>query len=101
MPPVRPYDAEPEDDFGVEDEWEPSADTDDEDDIDDPAFGDDDDESDTTPCPACGSPVYEHADYCPSCGAAIVPDGGRPSSRAWLVAGVLIVAVLAGAYLWL
>lgn len=99
MPHPSPSDAAPDDDFGVGDEWEPSGDSNEDEDIDDPDFGGDDDESDTIPCPECGTPVYEQADYCPACGTAIVPDGQRPSRKAWLVAGVLMMAVLAGAYL--
>jgi hypothetical protein len=97
-----PSGREPDDEDEIDEDWD-AADPEGDDDVDDPAFRteEDDDGEETVPCPECRRPVYEAADYCPACGAAIVPDDQGPSRKAWIVAGVLIVALLGGALCWL
>ncbi|HID78343.1 MAG TPA: zinc-ribbon domain-containing protein [Planctomycetaceae bacterium] len=61
-----------------------------------------DDWTDTAPCPACGTEVYEDSVQCPVCGTYITsqtnPWMGRPAW--WILLGLLglvaTIAVLAG-----
>lgn len=102
MPSTLPPGRDPDDEFEVEDDWSAADDAEEDEGDDDPAFvEDDEDDSRTVPCPECGRPVYEGADFCPACSAAILPAAQAPGRQAWIVAAVLIIALLAGAFLWL
>jgi len=64
----------------------------------------------TTPCPACGEPVYDDADQCPRCGHWILDaergahfsGGGAPSGGGWfktllaVIGLILILLAVAG-----
>ena len=59
---------------------------------------DDSDSTDTDPCPSCGKPVWTEADWCPHCGQNITTatESGALPAWVWLVATVLLVAILIG-----
>ena len=51
------------------------------------------DEYDESVCSACGAPVSEMTDKCPSCGEWIVHDW-RKQPRTWVIAAVVIVLIV-------
>ena len=66
--------------------------------------GDESAESETVPCPACGTDVYEEAEQCPACGEYIVHDtrvwSGKPIW--WILLGLAgIIAVILTFLPWL
>lgn len=61
-------------------------------------FGDDDDEELTSPCPSCGTEVYEDSPRCPACGEYVTASNSLWSGKSpwWIVLGMLgILAVVA------
>ena len=57
----------------------------------DPSDVDDDDDDETEPCPYCGKPVYEKADWCPHCRSYLSrEDAPRPPRPLWIWAAVVL-----------
>ena len=54
------------------------------------------DESETLACPACSEEIYEQADYCPYCGADVVPGMGTPLvGRPWWYVALAVLGIIA------
>jgi hypothetical protein len=71
------------------------------DDLDDSEYPDepedDQDEDPTAPCPYCHRPVYDDAEWCPSCGKYLSREDAPAGRPWWLVVGVLAgLAVVLG-----
>ncbi len=66
------------------------------DDADRARFGDTEDTTETVACPSCRADVYEQADCCPRCGAAINPHAANKPPRAvWAIVGLALAGILA------
>ena len=62
---------------------------------DDQADDADGDGSDTMPCPACGSAIYDDSPQCPFCGEYVVMRSGGAARRVgWWVALVLALVAM-------
>jgi predicted nucleic acid-binding Zn ribbon protein len=57
-----------------------------------PADVDDEESAETEPCPYCGKPIYEQAEFCPSCHNYISREDPRSRRRIprWIIAGAII-----------
>lgn len=66
--------------------------------LDDDLFDDDDgvDDYDTVPCPSCGRPVADEAEWCPHCGDWIVDQVSTLSRHRRVLLAVIVLAVVVG-----